>query len=365
MEEFIERVSDILRSPVILKRWQLSYRQALNLCLAMLVFLSAAALNAEESKISRYNFVLAVYERVFNRNVTELEATESGLIDQFDDGQYNLDWPISRGMAAEALYRLSIQLGTAARVPRAFADIGNDSIFKKPLETVGGAFLPRNRGRFDPNYLLDRPTLFHAISVLLEKGVLHQEDRSRLASFPALDPVETMPRPATDTMTADSQAVLVPVHPDLGFKEQKGDDSRYRAETYNRVVNANARVSTGQMNPQEMASIEDASDAMKDVEQLLDRLGGSVMEMTETYPSNPDDESVLRHGLAQIDSVLSAAVERFSHSKLQLNTAMPIDPDQIRRCTELNHQLDTQLERLNLLKKRIAGRLAEPQKVEE
>ncbi|PKL42426.1 MAG: hypothetical protein CVV41_14915 [Candidatus Riflebacteria bacterium HGW-Riflebacteria-1] len=364
MEEFIERVSDILRSPVILKRWQLSYRQALNLCLAMFVFLFATALNAEEGKISRYNFVMAVYERIFNRHITEMEATESGLIDQFDDGQYNLDWPISRGMAAEGLYRLSMQLGTAARLPRAFADIGNNSIFKKPLETVGGAFLPRNRGRFDPNYLLDRPALFHAISVLLDKGVLRQEDRSRLAAFPALDPVETISRAATDSITADNEAMLVSVRPELGFKEQSGGDPRYRAETYSRIANANARVSPGQMNPQEMASVEDASDAMKDVELLLDRLGGSVMEMSETYPSNPDDETVLRQGLAQIDSVLSAAIERFSHSKLQLNTAMPVDPDQIRKCEQLNRQLDLQLERLNLLKKRIAGRLAEPQKVE-
>ncbi len=125
--------------------------------------LSATAAMAQEGKISRYNFILAVYERVFNRSITEMEASESGLIDQFDDGQYNLDWPISRGMTAEAFYRLSLQLGTAAKIPRAFADIGNDSIFKKPLETVGGAFMPRTRGRFDPNYMLDRETLFRAI----------------------------------------------------------------------------------------------------------------------------------------------------------------------------------------------------------
>jgi len=363
MEEFIERVSDIFRSPVILKRWQLSYRQSLSLCLAMFVFLSTAALQAQENKISRYNFVLAVYERVFNRHITEIEATESGLIDQFDDGQYNLDWPISRGMAAEALYRLSVQLGTIAKMPRAFADIGNDSIFKKPLETVGAAFLPRARGRFDPNYLLDRETLFRAISLLLEKGVLRQEDRSRQAIFPAAEPVVTTTM-TEEKLTSDSEAVLMPIHPDLGFKEHKGEDTRYRAETYNRVAIANSRVSTGQMNPQEMASIEDASSAMKDVETLLDRLGGSVMEMTETYPSNPDDESDLRQGLAKIEGVLAAAFERFTYSKLQLGTTMPVDPDQIRRCEELSRQLDTQLERLKILRQRIAERLAEPQKEE-
>ncbi len=330
----------------------------------MLITLSATALTAQENKISRYNFVLAVYERVFNRNITEVEVTESGLIDQFDDGQYNLDWPISRGMAAEALYRLSVQLGTVAKVPRAFADIGNDSIFKKPLETVGGAFLPRTRGRFDPNYLLDRETLFRAISILLEKGVLRQEDRSRQAIFATADPIVTTAL-TEDRPVGGSGTSIIPIRPDLGFKEHKGEDTRYRAETYNRVAMANARVSTGQMNPQEMASVEDASNAMKDVEMLLNRLGGSVMEMTETYPSNPDDDSDLRQGLAKIEGVLAAAVERFTYSKLQLGTTMPVDPDQIRRCEELNRQLDTQLERLKILRQRIADRLAEPQKEEK
>jgi len=364
MEELIERVSDIFRSPVILKRWQLSYRQSLSLCLAMFITLSATALTAQENKISRYNFVLAVYERVFNRNITEVEAVESGLIDQFDDGQYNLDWPISRGMAAEAFYRLSIQLGTVARVPRAFADIGNDSVFKKPLETVGGAFLPRARGRFDPNYLLDRETLFRAINVLLEKEVLRQEDRSRQAIFASTEPIATTSL-TNDLPAADNENVLMPIRPELGFKEQKSEDTRYRAETYNRVTMANTRVSTGQMNPQEMSSIEDASDAMKDVEALLDRLGGSVMEMTEAHPTNPDDENDLRQGLAKIEGVLAAAVDRFTFSKQQLSTAMPVDPDQIRRCTELNRLLDIQLERLKILRQRIADRLAEPQQKEE
>ncbi|MBU1106013.1 MAG: hypothetical protein KKB51_05035 [Candidatus Riflebacteria bacterium] len=359
MEEFIERVSDIFRSPVIVKRWQLWYRQSLGLCLVICFFLSATVLTAQENKISRLNFVMAIYERVFNRNITEIEVSESGLVDKFDDGQFNLDWPISRGMAAEALYRLSIQLGTAARLPRAFADIGQDSSFRKPLETVGGAFLPQTRGRFEPNHLLDRATLFHAVAVLLDKGVLRQEDRSQLPATMIVEPVERITAPATD-----SEPILTPVHPDLGFKEERGSDTRYRAATYQRISESNNRVTTGQMNPQEMVSIEDATSAMKDVETLLDRLGGSVMEMTATYPSNPDDEYVLRQGLAKIEIVLTAAVDRFSYSKMQLSAVTPVDPDQIRKCEQLNKQLDEQLERINILKKRITTRLAEPQKEE-
>ncbi len=201
--------------------------------------------------------------------------------------------------------------------------------------------------------------------MLLEKGVLHQEDRTREAVFVAIDPVTTMPTMPSQAITANDEATIDAIRPDLGFKEHKGEDNRYRADTYNRITMANSRVSTGQMNPQTMASIEDAGNAMQDVEQLLERLGGSVMEMTETYPSNPEDESDLRQGLTKIENVLAAAVERFSFSRLQLNTAMPVDPDQIRKCEQLNRQLGVQLENLKILRKRIADRLAEPQKVGE
>ena len=87
------------------------------------MFLSTGIAEAQDERISRYEFVSAVYERVYNRKLTELEVVNSGLIDAFDDGSFHLEFSISRGMAVEALYRLSLQAGTAARLPRAFADI--------------------------------------------------------------------------------------------------------------------------------------------------------------------------------------------------------------------------------------------------
>ncbi len=101
---------------------------------------------------------------------------------------------------------------------------------------------------------------------------------------------------------------------------------------------------------------------MADVEVLFKRLGGSIMEMTSTYPSNPDDEQVLREGLTEIEAVLNTVLNRFEYSKLQLTTVMPVDPDQVKKCDLLNKQLVENLEQVRLLRKRIATRLAEPQK---
>lgn len=361
MEEFNERVSDIASSPVILRIWQLTYRQSFKFCLVIcLVFSTLISLQAQENRISRFEFLNSVYERVYNRRLTEIEAVNLGLMDMFDDGSYHLDWPVSRGMAASALYRLSIQSGSAAKLPRAFADISASSTFKKPLEVVGGAFLPLKKGRFDPNYLINRQDVFHALKILIEKGVIKQEDRSDMVDLPVADPVETVPE-----ISSSVDKSIYSITPDMTFRDSPAVESSYRASAYQRIARARGRLSDGQVNPQSMASIEDAASAMADVDQILERLGGSVMEMTSTYPSNPDDEAVLRSGLAQIENVLSAVKNRFEYSKMQLKTVMPIDPDQVKQCEELNSKLNHHLEKVEVLSKRIAVRLAEPQKKEE
>lgn len=354
MEELIERVSDITKSPVILKIWHTLYRQMFKFCLVVSLIFVLSAAEAQDSKVSRYNFISAVFERVYNRKVSEIEAVNSGLLDQFDDGSFHLDWPISRGMAASALYRMALQNGTAAKLPRAFADIGTDSSFSKPLLTVGGAFLPLKKGRFDPNYLLDRATIFRALKILLEKNVLKQEDRSDMEIVRIIDPVSTKPD------LKNEMATLEAIRPELGFKEKQPADGRYKASAYERIIRAKSQVSAGQIDPQTMASIEDSASAMADVEAIISRLGGSVMEMTSTYPSNPDDENVLRKGLAEIENVLSLVLNRFDYAKWQLSTVMPVDPDQVNKCDELNTKLVAHIEQINILKKRIAVRLAEP-----
>lgn len=361
MEEFNERVSDIATSPVIHRIWQLNYRQSLSFCLALCMVISLSLpLLAQEARISRYEFLDSVYERIYNRRLSEIEAVNLGLIDMFDDGSFHLDWPVSRGMAAVAFYRLAVQGGSAAKLPRAFADISASSTFRKALETVGGAFLPLKKGRFDPNYLINRQDVFHALRILIEKNVLKQEDRSDMTSLPVADPVETVP----EVSSAVNESIYS-ISPDTGFRDSPAVESSYRASAYQRIARARGRLSDGQVNPQAMTSIEDAANAMADVDAILERLGGSVMEMTSTYPSNPDDEQVLRSGLAQIENVLSAVKSRFEYSKMQLKTVMPIDPDQVRRCEELNSKLDSHLEKVEVLSRRIAGRLAEPQKKEE
>jgi hypothetical protein len=357
MEEFNERVSDIVKSPVI-QIWQFSYRQVFLFGLVLIMLGLSSASIAQDDRVTRYNLVSAIYERVFNRQVTELEAINTGLIDAYEDGKFHLDWPVSRGMAAEAFYRLNIQTGSAARSPRAFADIDAESPFHKVLSVVGGAFLPQRRGNFDPNHILSRKDLFRGIQILIEKGVVKQEDRYGIEIDIVNQPVETV---ASVALAIEEIAAI---RPELGFEERRDDLQKFKVDAYKRIARADRQVTREQLDPQVMASVEDATQAMGDVEELLESLGGSVLEMTATYPSNPDDEAVLRQGLAKIEGLLKTIVDRFKNSKLQLDTVMPVNPVEIEKCAALKVRLDKSVDEANLLRKRIAGRLSEPQKGE-
>jgi hypothetical protein len=359
MEEFNERVSVIGKSPVILKIWHFSYRQVFHFALVLLLIASASTLAAQEEKVTRLQLVAAIYERIYNRQVSELEAINTGLLDAYEDGRFHLEWPVSRGMAAEAFYRLHVQSGNAARLPRAFADISPESSFKKVLDVVGGAFLPQKQGNFNPNHMLTRKDLFRGIQVLVDKEVVKQEDRYAME-------IEIINRPvATVASATQNLEELAAIRPELGFEQRSSDPEKFKRQAYNRFDRADRQVAGEQMNPQVMASVEDATAAMGDVETIMKDLGGSVLEMTNTYPSNPDDERVLRQGLAKIEGVLKTIVDRFQYSKLQLSTVMPVNPDQIRKCADLDIKLSETIEQAEVLRRRISARLAEPVKGNE
>ena len=358
MEEFNERVSVIGKSPVILKIWQFNYRQLLCFLLVLSIFAITSTAMAQEDKVTRYQFVSAIYERIYNRQVSELEAINTGLIDAYEDGKYHLEWPMSRGMAAHAFLRLNQQAGSLARAPRAFADIGGESSFKRVLEVVGAAFLPQQRGNFNANHMLSRKDLFRAIQIMIEKNLVKQEDRYGMEIPVVTRPVEDDP----DAALRQKLNLIDPIRPELGFEERNSEREKFKQEAYRRLTRADEQVTVDQLNPQAMSSVEDAAGAMGDVEDILKNLGGSVLEMTGTYPSNPDDERALRQGLSKIEEVLKTIVERFKYSRLQLNTIMPVDPDQIRKCADLEVRFKETIEQAETLRRRIAGRLAEPEK---
>lgn len=355
MEELIERVSVITKSPVISKLWQNSYRQAALVCLVFCVFFICAPANARQDRVNRHQLVSAIYERVYNKRITEVEAVESGLIEPYEDGSYKLDLSASRAMAAQAFYRLAIQQGTTAVVPRAFADIHEASPHYNALRVVGAAFMPDRNGRMRPNDMLLRRDIFHAVTVLLDKKVIRQQDLfDRPAERISVPVLERLENEAQQVAKNSSVADIKAYRPDLD------PDQNYVKRSHARVARVDPLVSAQQMNPQLMVSINEASNAMDDVEQLLESMGANVLDMASTYPTAAEDENDLRRALSKIDGVLSVLVTRFEYSKLQLSTVTFVDPDQMHKSAVLDERIKNNLEQAELLRRRIALRLAEP-----
>jgi hypothetical protein len=352
MGEFINRVSDIFVSPVISSIWQFNYRQAVRVCLIFSLIACLTLSASAEEKISRFKFVEIVYERVFNQDITEMEAVQSGLLEAYDDGSYHLDWPISRGMAAEAFYKLVKQSGGAEKAARAFSDVKPDSRFRKSLNVVGAAFLPRSRGKFDPNHILGKKDLFHALRSLIDKEVIVQIDRSD-------SPVEILEDPVSTKSDPLEEISNIEVRPELGFKEKEITGTEFRRKATRRFGKAYKGVTSQQLNPQVMSNIENAAEAMKDVEKLMEALGGNIVELSASYPENEQDKADLKRALAKIEKILTGILERFNYSKVQLNSVIPVDPAQIRKCSLLNDRLEANIKRATELRNRINSRLAE------
>ncbi|MGM0601082.1 MAG: hypothetical protein ACQETH_14835 [Candidatus Rifleibacteriota bacterium] len=357
MEEFKERVSDILKSPVMQIIWQFRYRQILCFALVLVLTGTTGLMAAGSDRITRYELIKVIYERFFNRQITEIEAINTGLLNSYADEGFHLEWPVSRGMAAQAFYRLWQQTGSSAKMPRAFADIDKSSNLKNALNVVGGAFLPQNRGNFNPNHVLTRKSLFRSIKVLIEKEIIKQQDRFNMKIDIIEQPVAGTPLKASASQQIKSYAI----RPNLGFAEKDTADS-HRKNLFNKFDFIQENLENEQLDPQVLASINDAVNAMSDVEQILERLGGSVLEMTAASPSSAEDEQALREGLAKIEGVLKSIADKFIHARLQLKTLNPVNPENIDRCAKLDQRMEQTISEAGILQKRIQARLAQQAK---
>lgn len=354
MDEPIGHVSDIMRSPVIRKIRHCQYRQLYLFCLVISLFFLGKAINASNVGISRYEFVSIVYERLFKQNITKEEIIKTGLLDQYSDGNYNLDWPVTRGVAAKALYRLSIQKGNKTKLPRAFADIDSTSDYSKPLEIVGGVFLPKSRGRFDSDSLLESVTLFRAINTIIAKKILKVVSPSDM-------PIITISEPVNSEKEYHKPR-LEPFMRPSGFMEYPNKKLVQKNNFWEKAYDNKLPFTPNQINPMAMSNIDNAIKAVEDAEIILKQLGGSIIEMSDIYLENNNDEMALKKGFAQIDAILNTIRERFNYSKVQLRILIPVEPRQIMKCEQLDEHIDKQLMKIELLQKQIAIRLAKTSK---
>lgn len=325
--------------------------------LVLCIFLFNAGIVIAADKVSRFDIVSSLYERVYNQDITEMKAVSVGLLEPFDDGQYHLAWSVTRGMAAKMFYTLAIQSGAVLKIPRAFADIRPESDFRVALYTVGGAFLPHRSGKFNSEHILTKKEMYHAISVLIEKGIFKQTDMSNAAHEVLSDPV------LTEFSVANQKVSEKKLDEELSemtpFVANPDYDHNYSRRAIKKLGQAEKLAKMKQMNPQAMNTIENAFIAMKDVKKLMHSVTASTIDLIELKPKTDKDRRAVRNALAKIENVLTGMVERFEYSKVQLNNVIPVDPAQIRKCSKLNADLVKHIKDAWILRDKITSRIAE------
>lgn len=350
MEELIERISDIIKSPVICNIWQFSNRQKRLIILAslMVLLLLTPLMAQEKDRVSRLHFVQHMYQELFELSPSEEEIKVLGLLDVFTDGGLHLDWPITRGIAANALYRLHLQQGASKKIPRAFADITEASPFYTSINTIGGAFLARNKGRFEPDKLLTSVHLKHAVSVLKIKEI-----------FTAKEP--RLYEPDTKPVVQTQSFQIEPIYPSLGFYDTPKSNLEYSQRALSKIENINSMsIATQQLNSQEISDIRKATEAMEEVKHLLEKFGGSIFELTGIETNIPSDDKAIRKALMQFDTLLKDLITRFEYCKLQLSKVTPISPELIKKCDILDSEIREYTQQIKILKKHIMDRLKQP-----
>lgn len=357
MGELIMRVCDIFVSPVIRKIWHSFYRQILTICLVLtLILLQCTAIRASD-KLSRFEIVSALYERVFNVEATEVKAMKSGLLEPYEDGRYHLDWPVTRGMAANMFYTISVQSGSVTKFPRAFADIRPGSEYYKVLNTVGGAFLPQRDGKFMAENVLNKEDMYRAISVLIDKKVFKQNDLSGTERSVSEDPVATS-KSMNFSNTKETKNITS-IEEITPFINTENYDHNYTKRAIKKLKSSVHLVKMQQMNPQTMSSIENASQGIKEVKKYMKSMTSSTIDLIEISTKTTEDEKAVEKALSKIDRVLKGMIERFEYSKVQLNNVIPINPIQIKKCSKLNSELTKYIEDAKILRNKISSRLAE------
>jgi len=357
MGELIMRVCDIFVSPVIRKIWHACYRQILTICLVLTLILLQCTILSASDKLTRFEIVSALYERVFNVDMTEVKAMKTGLLEPYEDGRYHLDWPITRGMAANMFYTISVQSGSVTKFPRAFADIRPESEYRKVLNRVGGAFLPQKDGKFMADNVLNKEDMYRAISVLIDKKVFKQNDLSGREEEVLADPLVTSKSidfsNTTETKKTTSIGEITP------FINTENYDKKYTNRAIKKLKNSAHLVKMQQMNPQVISSIENAYQGIKEVKKYMKSMTSSTIDLIEISTKTTEDEKAVEKALSRINRVLNGMIERFEYSKVQLNNVIPINPGQIKKCSRLNSELTKYIEDAKILHNKISSRLAE------
>lgn len=110
--------------------------------------------------------------------------------------------------------------------------------------------------------------------------------------------------------------------------------------------------------------LKNTTEAIAEVEDLLNKLNSSIKELAESEPIQDEDAKAVLKAFAELDGVLSYVYEQLNSGKIQLECVNPIDSEEIMLFNSLKMKFTTDINMTNDLKKIIAKKLADASKRE-
>ena len=300
-----------------------------------------------DTTISGFDFLEKVFRELLGRNLTELDAMQSQLLDNYPDGKYHLDWPISRGYAAKLLFRIMKSVKNVRATPGFFPDVELSSTLYPVLALVGGAFPPQEKKRFGVDALLTQADADKMIENLVK---LFPEKIEFSEPF-----LEKIGRPMNLAVSGK--------HFDQMFRFSGYDDPSKpstqdsSASETKRIDKLLSFVPPAQFSPQSTFDLRQTVESMDEVETHLESLEMTVFELVEWQPADNPEIREIKDSLKSIQAVIGPQLEKLRFASAQLGAALFTDSDSIRVSDVLKKRVRFGYSRLFRLNQRIQNRL--------
>jgi hypothetical protein len=297
--------------------------------------------------VSRLEFCEKLLSASVKQPVNEVFIMQSGILDPQPDGKFHLDWPISRGDAARVCLGIMSGFPGARPLPGFFADTPLSSPFYSVLAKVGGAFAPLPQDRFGPDVLLTPEDANHVTRVFSR----HLPSDSLWVS-----PLGTAP--ASEEQIGSDPAVWGKNFP-MGFRfpgAVEPDVTGSSASAAARISRLATLVPPEQLSPHYAFNLRQAVNGMDEMENVLDSLELSILDLVHSQAENPTQKSQLSDGLQQFRDIIGPLLEKLRFSREEVRSALLTDSESIGLADTLQRRISEGQRRLNRLMELIDDR---------
>jgi hypothetical protein len=313
-------------------------------------------IGATKGSVSRLDFLEQTFRALFGREVTELEIMQADWLDPYPDGRHHLDWPITRGTAAIALYRLlNPDGGTEPLAPRGFSDVNPGHPCYLPVQVIGQAFDPIDSTSFKADQLITRAELTRILARIAQE--IHLSPHSE-----AQESVQVGESRPLANMYFSHRPTSLPVFSDRPLRHRSTVTG---LAPLNRLQRAARTAPAEQLAPAAEFDLDLVNSGVAEIEQLLTSIEGTVFTLVDQTGIEAGHDREIRTFLSNLAETLAGMRDKLRFSLRHLQSVLLTDPARLAQSDDLRLRIGDHLGRLERLQKAIAVRLKAPPITEE